>query len=228
MKKYYSVIRRNMMDFLMLKNYRHMPVFLAILTFIVMLPFIIPAFFIFGMLSVVYFFFYLIGLPAEFLLSFIKQESKDVQHATQAVIYFIGFPVIFFYYVYMSLSIFIIYIGYILFEVAVYYASLTAVPFKPDLVKAADENLGDPVYTPVEGKRFVAQPLVLVLVHTGLYFIGLTTLIILVVIAASANNLALATGGYIAFGVCAYLAWLFTLIYVPLAFRKKKVVAPAN
>ncbi|MFA7032870.1 MAG: hypothetical protein WC201_04855, partial [Bacilli bacterium] len=105
MKNYYRTIQMRMKEFLLWENYRQMPLALAILSGIVMIPATIMAFVLFGFLSVIYFFFYLFSLPANFLLEFIKGEGREVKHATQAVIYFIGFPFIFFWYVYMAVAI---------------------------------------------------------------------------------------------------------------------------
>lgn len=217
MKKYYSVIKQNMMEFLKFKNYHQMHIALAIFSFIVMLPFIIGSFVIFGFLSVVYFFFYLMGLPAEFLLSFIRQEGKEVKHATQTVIYIIGFPVIFLWHLYMSLSIFVIYIGYILFEVNIYYASLAGVVFKPNLTKMVeklDENV--PVENLNEKRHFVTEPLVLIIVNAVLYFFG--SLIFVLFFFAFGSP----TFAYNMLGIFYMLPTLFTLIFVPLAFGRKK------
>ncbi len=219
MKKYYSVIKQNMMEFLKFKNYHQMHIALAIFSFIVMLPFIIGAFVIFGLLSVVYFFFYLMGLPAEFLLSFIRQEGKDVKHATQTVIYIIGFPIIFLWYVYMSLSIFLIYVGNIFFEINRYYGSLAGVPFKANLGKAAetlDENA--PVEQSDEKRHFVSEPLILVIVNAALYFLGVLAYVLF--LYAFGNQVS----ANIFIDILFMSATLFTLIFVPLAFGREKQV----
>jgi hypothetical protein len=217
MKKYYSVIKQNMMEFLKFKNYHQMHIALAIFSFIVMLPFIIGTFVIFGLLSVVYFFFYLMGLPAEFLLSFIRQEGKEVKHATQTVIYIIGFPVIFLWYLYMSLSIFAIYIGNIFFEINRYYGSLAGVPFKANLGKAAEALDGNtPAEQSDEKRRFVTEPLVLIVVNAALYFLGTLASVLFIYVF---GNQVLA---FAFIEILYILPIIFTLIFVPLAFGRKK------
>lgn len=202
-----------MMEFLKFKNYHQMHIALAIFSFIVMLPFIVSTFVIFAFLSVVYFFFYLLGLPADFLLSFIRQEGKDVKHATQTVIYIIGFPIIFLWHVHMSLSIFLIYIGNIFFEINRYYGALAGVSFKANLgkaVEALDEKA--PVEKSEEKRHFMVEPLVLVIVNVASYFLGIIAFALLF------GVFGLPFVGYTLLAFFSIAPMIFTLIYVPLAF----------
>jgi len=220
MKNYYRTIQSRMKEFLLWENYRQMPLALAILSGIVMIPATMIAFVLFGFLSVIYFFFYLFSLPANFLLEFIKGEGREVKHATQAVIYFIGFPFIFFWYVYMAFSIVFIYIGYIFYSLAIYYASLGAVSMRLDLVKESEKDVVVPPLKTVDKKKYFKSALTFVIVNYCLPLITITTFVVMYILSFNAGYLNM-WPVYYAMIICRSLTLLFILIYVPLAFRKK-------
>jgi len=209
-----------MKEFLLWENYRQMPLALAILSGIVMIPATIMAFVLFGFLSVIYFFFYLFSLPANFLLEFIKGEGREVKHATQAIIYLIGFPFIFMWYIYMAFSIVQLYLCYIVYDVALYYASLTAVPLKLDLVKESSKEETISPLTTYDKKKYFKPSLAFVIVNYCLPLISITAFVVAYILSLSSGSLDMNIV-YIAMLVCRTLTLLFILIYVPLAFHKK-------
>jgi len=220
MKNYYRTIQARMREFLLWENYRQMPLALAILSGIVMAPVILIVFVLFGILSVIYFFFYLFSLPANFLLEFIKGEGREVKHATQAVIYFIGFPFIFLWYVYMAVAIVFVYIGYILYSVALYYASLGSVALRLDLVKESEKESSITPLKVIDKKKYFKSALAFVIVSYCLPLLTITTFVARYIISFNTGYLNMVPV-YIAMIICRSLTLLFILIYVPLAFRKK-------
>ena len=134
-----------------LRNYKRMHIACAILAAIVMLPFILSyAFYmlLYGLLVIVY---KLAASPADHLLAFVKGEGKEVKHATQAVIYLIGFPFVFFLKALLAILIFVISIVHFLTSIAGYIATLGGITFSPFVVNLVDRNKSEqaPAYATV-------------------------------------------------------------------------------
>ncbi len=125
---------------LMLKSYRHLKLWQAILVALVLLPFILSyvlIMLIYGIAAIIY---KLISCPFDYLYGFVKQEGKEVNHATQAVIYIVAFPLIFFLRCIMAFMIFYMSIVHLSASLDGYVATFGGITFSPFLLNPADRS----------------------------------------------------------------------------------------
>ena len=87
------------------KKYKAMHPVLAVFTGIFMIPFVLSSMISALVLILTAFFFKVNKLPIDFLHGMLKSEGKDVHPATQFIIYFFSWPVIFALYASLSLSL---------------------------------------------------------------------------------------------------------------------------
>lgn len=212
-------------NFFKFKNYRRMHPVLAVIIGILMLPFTLAGLVMLGLLYVYYYFFKLLVLPADYLMGIIRNEGKEVKHATQAVIYFIGFPVAFTYYALIAFEIIGIHILYIVTFVYLYFASLCGFKFKPILLYSDDD-----IEIEQRPKYNVAIPVVFITVVLVLIAAFVLTIIFVDPIVLYQYIDPITRIQYDSTLSIHYIIYplipLFYLIYVPLAFghKPKKVV----
>ena len=101
-----------MKETLKLKKYKAMHKCFAVFIFIFMLPLVALSFIVSANLFCLSFFLQIIQSPVESLKSLVNSEGKEVKHATQFIIYFISWPLIFMYYVIVALLRVYAYIEY--------------------------------------------------------------------------------------------------------------------
>lgn len=89
------------------------------------------------------FFYKMISAPAEYLHQWLKGQKDDVQHATQAVMYFVCLPTIFSLQILLSLSAISFYIQWFFMMVWGYLLSLGAVKWQPFLNEAKFDDADD-------------------------------------------------------------------------------------
>ncbi|MFA5283816.1 MAG: hypothetical protein WC366_04865 [Bacilli bacterium] len=225
-KQSFAVLSSNFFKF---KSYRRMHPVLAIFCGIFMIPFALVGLMSLGFLYVYYYFFKLLLLPAEYLMSFIRFEGKEVKHATQAVIYFVGFPTVFMYYSLIAFEIIGIHIMYLITFVYLYLASLCGFKFRP-ILRQVDEDIEIE-----QGPKYnIAIPVVFISVLATLLSLFIVSIVLLDPILLYqikdpvthvVTNVTLSIHYYI------YLiAPLFYAIYIPLTFGRpiKKVQPPVE
>lgn len=220
MKDYNRAFKILTCNFFKFKNYRRMHLSLAIIVGILMSPFAIMGLMTLGFLYVVYYFFKLLLLPAEFLMNFIRFEGKEVKHATQVVIYLVGFPTIFSYYAIVAIQLVTMHIMYLISFIYLWFASLCGFKFRP-ILHDVDEDLEIE-----QGPKYnIAVPVVFiaVILSSSALFITSMVLVNLLLIQFPVVLLIL----NIVFAVLfALLIPLFYLIYVPLVFGHKFKKSP--
>lgn len=220
MKDYNQAFKMLANNFFKFKNYRRMNPVLAVIVGILMLPFTIMGLVTFGLLYVYYYFFKLLLLPAEYLMNIIRAEGKEVKHATQAVIYFVGFPTAFTFYTLIAFEMIGIHIMYLVSFIYLYFASLCGFKFKP-VLRNTDEDLEIE-----QGPKYnVAIPLVFIIVLVSLItgYI-LTMLLVDPIILSQTRDPITRTVITVGFSIHDFIypaIILFYLIYVPLAFGHK-------
>ena len=150
-----------------LRNYKRMNTACAVLSAIVMFPVLLSyavGMLVYGLFLIVH---KLVSIPADYLMNFVKGEGKDVQHATQAVMYLIGFPIIFILKVIVALLTFVI--GILHFGVSVdgYVAMLGGITFSPFVLTPVDRTKSEkaPNYTSSAVILFVIFGLFLLLLY---------------------------------------------------------------
>jgi len=106
------------------RKHKRMPVALMVLLIIAGAPFIGVSALLYGVYQVLIFIFNLLKSPADYLLKFIKNVGDDVKHATQAIVYLIGFPLVFILNALMVLIVPVLFVLYFLVNVFTYLWTL--------------------------------------------------------------------------------------------------------
>lgn len=153
-----------------LRNYKRMNVACAILSAIVMIPFIfqyVAYMLIYGMFVIAH---RLVSTPADYLMSFIRNEGKDVRHAPQTVMYIFGFPLVLIGKALATFIVFIIGILHFLSSVEGYLATLGGITFSPFVLTPVDRTKSEqkPAYRLAPVVLFVVLGLFLLILYTFL------------------------------------------------------------
>ena len=144
-------------EVLKLKKYKAMSPFFAVLTAIFMSPWILVALLLAATSYVLGFLFKTITSPIDYLHSLVSKEGEGVKHATQFIIYAISWPLIFFLYATVSVTLFTLTVVYALLSCVCYIASLGGFRFHLFLSDATDLAIQ------VNGKYKIWMPLVFIL-----------------------------------------------------------------
>lgn len=115
-----------------------MSVVTRILSFCVVLPFILTYAILLGGYFLLLLLYTFISSPFDFLLDFVHDEGKDVKHATQAIIYLIGFPLIFVFKLLLSFITLILFIIHFITSLIGYIATLGGIHFYPLLINQGE------------------------------------------------------------------------------------------
>ena len=125
-----------------LKRYKKMHLALAIVTGGVLFPFFVCFFVGIGLLFVLSILFSIIQAPLTYIHNVLREEGEKVKHATQFIIYFISWPVVFVLYCFYASLTLLIHILYILSTALGYVVSLGAIRFHID---PEEENIAKEV-----------------------------------------------------------------------------------
>ena len=115
------------------RQYRRLPAPLLVLAIIAMLPFIILSACLLVVYAVYGFFFNLLASSVNYLESWLHRERKEVRHATEAVLYFVAAPTIFFLHVLLSLFGCLYYVVWFFLQCFVYVATLGGTRFQSNI-----------------------------------------------------------------------------------------------
>lgn len=185
------------------KKYKAMHPVLAVFTGIFMLPFVIGSSITAMTLIAVTFCFKVTKLPIDFLHDLMKSEGKDVHPATQFIIYFLSWSVVFSLYATLSLSLVVITVLYAFLSLETYIWTLGGYKFHA-LIGAAGEKIAIRArvnYRPKTPLIFIIVCAVILALEVVLYFtVGIAPVLAL---------------------YAAYL--LFAVLYVALAMTKNNV-----
>ncbi len=151
-------------DSLTLKNYKRMSKFAAILCAILLLPFIALYACVMALYGLALIAKKIIDSPTDYLLSFVKDEGRDVKHATQAVIYLIGFPLIFALKALTCALVFVIFVTHFAASLIGYIATLGGMKFSPFLIDETDRKSA----AATAGKYGKAGVIVFILIATSI------------------------------------------------------------
>ena len=119
-----------------------------VLLIIGLIPLIVYTFFSVVSYYVLLFFYKGFTAPLEYLHRIVKDESKDVKHATQFAVYWIAFPFVFFLYVMQSFAAFMFYFQWFGLMVCMYLVTLGGVKFQPFLMDVKYDEETHWVLTP--------------------------------------------------------------------------------
>ncbi len=124
-----------------LKHFKRMPLVLAILCAVAILPFIVC--YAIGLLfyGALLLFMKVLDSPVDYLHSFIKAEREEVKTPTQVIIYLVAFPVIFGLKVITSIIIFMLFFVHLTVSINGVFATLGGITFSPVLQSNANRDI---------------------------------------------------------------------------------------
>ena len=161
---YLSKVTNLLREAFKFKKYKAMHPFLAVITGITMIPFVLISLFISAFLLVGCFLFKTAKLPIDFLHNLVNQEGQEVKHATQFAIYWISWPIIFALYAMISFMLLWISIAYAVVVCIIYVWTLGGFKFHLYANEADDISIN------VSG-RYNALAIVYVCVQAGILFL---------------------------------------------------------
>ena len=136
----YDVKMKNMiLELLKFKQYKRMHLAFKILVVILELPFILLLLLSVGSFYLTYALFRAISEPIDYINNLIKEEGKEVKHASQFIIYFFGFPVVLIGTIFTSVLTFFIFFEFLLSSIYGEVVSLHGFKFQPFISKAEDD-----------------------------------------------------------------------------------------
>ena len=136
----YDVKMKNMiLELLKFKQYKRMNLAFKILVAILEFPFILLLLLSVGSFYLTYAIFRSISEPIDFINNLIKEEGKEVKHASQFIIYFFGFPVILIGTIFTSGLTFFIFFEFLFSSIFGDVVSLHGFKFQPFISKTDDD-----------------------------------------------------------------------------------------
>ena len=189
-----------------LRKYKPLPMVLRILLFIALSPF-----WLCGLIATA--FYYLIAFlvsvmdyPVDALNGFLKEEGEKRRHGTEVVIYLVGFPMVFFCKAFVILLTTFNFLVYFMATLAYFYASMAGVTWMPFLNQ---DGLRDTEVSKADLASGTYLPRSLVTMAVGFLYL------IFFILSFFVPHLAIT--------ILEYLFFAILVVYVPLAFRAKKV-----
>ena len=194
-------------------QYKRMPIVYRILMTICLLPLILLDLSLFVSYQALAFLQKGLSTPADVLHDFVKKERAEVKHITQAIIYAIALPWIFFNYVLLSFISLMFYLIWFFIMLLTYIITLGGVTWQPFISEARYEATVQYEYEP-----------------SGNAMIGLVSMPFISIVLAAVFYLCIREKPdeflNTCFSVCMGIYLLFILIINPLSFRKHPI--PAN
>ncbi len=123
-------------------QYARIPSPYKIFLIVAMIPFIVS--FILSKLTywITLFFYKMISAPADYLSGWLKGQKDEVHHATQAVMYFICLPFIFFLQILLSISALTFFFQWFFLMIQGYILTLGGIKWQPFITEAKFEDDG--------------------------------------------------------------------------------------
>lgn len=136
----YDVKMKNMiLELLKFKQYKRMHLAFKILVAILEFPFILILLLSVGAFYLTYAIFRSISEPIDYINNLIKEEGKEVKHASQFIIYFFGFPVVLIGTILTSSLTFFIFFEFLFSSIFGEVVSLHGFKFQPFISKTDDD-----------------------------------------------------------------------------------------
>lgn len=147
------------------KKYRAMHPAVAVFSGIAMIPFVLLSFLVYAYLIVLSFLFKTLLTPIDFIHTLVNKEGKDVKHATQFIIYFISWPLVFFAYTLASIGMLYFSLLYAVCSILTYIWSFGGFRFHVFANDAEDISITD------GGKYSLALSLVFAIIAPVLFIL---------------------------------------------------------
>ncbi len=159
------------------RKYKAMHPALAVFTGIFMIPLVLLTFILTLILAPLEFFFSILTSPVKYLHAVVHDEGKTVMHATQFIIYFISWPLVFMMYATMSFLLILIIPIYALLSIVTYIWTLGGFKFHLHMTKYDDISIevkGRYLWLPIAFiivSSFIA--VIIPSVHGAIHFVDL-------------------------------------------------------
>ena len=137
---YYEKIKNINAQIFSFVNYKKLCLPLKIACAIAMIPMSLISLVLIGLYYLTLVVYYCIKSPLDYLQNYIREEGKEVKHATQFIIYFIAFPTIFFANVILSIISIFFFIYNLLINIFAYLATLGGIDYIPFLFDTKERN----------------------------------------------------------------------------------------
>ena len=197
-------------------QYKRLPETTNILVFIGVFPFVIMSALAFAFYAVLSFFYNALASAVIYLEKWVEDKKKDVKHATEAVLYFVTMPWIFFCNVLLSIGAVFFYFLWFFAQCVLYIATLGGIKWQPYITHAEyDEDV-----------EWDKSPLPNYSATVGLCSFGLLAFYVLtrIIFYITHNSVLVEMSSYVSL-----VYTLFTVIAIPIAFKKSVVkVAEIN
>ena len=205
----YSALQKNLFSEVFSgKQYALLPPAIRVLAFIGMLPFIIIAFSYTISYAIYNFIFNVLSAGVAYLENWVHEERRSVKPATEAVLYFITAPTIFFMQVLLSLFAIAFFFIWFFLQCVLYIATLGGIRFQPYINHASFGKVTD-------GFTASSNPVALLVVSVIAFSLYALYFIFIFAALLGAYDLG-------AVAVVIYIFYLlFVLIAIPVCARKK-------
>lgn len=149
---------------LKMKKYKAMPLALAIVVGIFMLPLVLASFICAALVFISGYLYFVASQPVQSLHKLLREEGQNVKHGTQVVVYLLSWSVVFGAYALLSLLLISLTVQYTLFAIITYLWTLGGFKFH---AFASEEDIS----IEVEGKYKIGFPIVFIAVMGALLVI---------------------------------------------------------
>lgn len=121
-------------------QYSRLPKYVTALLIIALSPIIIATTILVCDFYIMVFILKVFSTPCDYLLNFIKTEGKEVHWLAQAVIYAIGFPLIFIFKIYIAFMTVSLMLSWFIINCLIYTITLGGIRFQPYLLETTFES----------------------------------------------------------------------------------------
>ena len=189
-------------------QYKRMTMPYRVFAFISVIPFWIAAALCTVLYYITSFFHNVFSASADYLEGWLKRTKSDVRHLTEAVIYFIAVPTIFFMQVILSFYSFIFFVIWFLMQCNFYIATLGGIKWQPYISRASYGAEKITVTTNSTASKVFS------IINLVLFCALILTYILTVTNVITVNTV---------YTVVCEVYFLFSAIAVPLIFTKKPI-----
>lgn len=134
---YFALLKGFCKEAFDLKQYKHLGPIFGTIAFIAVLPFVITSISLMLTIVVLGFVYNALESSVRFLESWLEEQKKSVRHATEAVLYFICMPWIFFCMALLSSFAMIFYFLWFSLQVSAFIATLGGISWQPFITYAS-------------------------------------------------------------------------------------------
>lgn len=206
---YYNLLKNLFNELVSFKTYKKLGMPFGIIAFVALLPFVLATASLMIAMAVLVFSYGSLESSVKFLEIWLEEKRKSVKHATEAVLYAVCMPCIFFFTFILSMFTIVYYILWFNLQVVAYIASLGVTKWQPLITYTSYDENND------FSMRYNYNAAISVIVTLLVLFIGWLVTFIIGIADYEEDVL-------IAFAAIYGVYTLFAYIAVPVVFKKDK------